>query len=91
MHVLIDGIPYRPVVAPPPRPRGRTLGAIVRHARQAHRWTLVDLAREAAVSPSFLSELENDKRAPSLRTAATLARVLGVKLDDLAAGLEGKP
>ncbi len=44
------------------------------------------LARVAGVSPSTVSDIEHERRAPSLRIAAKLAKALGLKvrLDKLA-------
>ncbi len=44
----------------------------------------VALARAAGISPAYLSEIETGKKDGTFRTMASVARVLGVSLDDLA-------
>lgn len=43
----------------------------------------VELAREAGISPGYLSELETGKKDGTFKTMALIAKTLGVKLDDL--------
>lgn len=43
----------------------------------------VELAREAGISPGYLSEIETSKKDGTFRTMALIAGTLGVKLDDL--------
>lgn len=43
----------------------------------------VELAREAGISPGYLSEIETAKKDGTFRTMALIANTLGVKLDDL--------
>lgn len=43
----------------------------------------VELAREAGVSPGYLSEIETGKKDGTFRTMAQIAKTLDVKLDDL--------
>ena len=43
----------------------------------------VELAREAGISPGYLSEIETGKKDGTFRTMALIAKTLGVKLDDL--------
>lgn len=63
-----------------------TLGQRLRRAREAHHQTQVQLAAAAGISQGYLSQLEQDEREPTLSIAARLAEVLGMSLDDLAAG-----
>ena len=87
--VLINGIRYAPV--PPARrgPESRLpLGAVLRQGRKALDWTLDAAARETGLSKTFLSELENGHREPSLRTAARLARAYGIDIAYLASSLD---
>ncbi len=44
----------------------------------------VTLARNAGISPAYLSEIETGKKEGTFRTMAMLARHLGISLDDLA-------
>lgn len=62
-----------------------TLGQRIRAVREARGETQVALAAAAGISQSYLSELEHDRREPTLSVAARLARALDVSLDDLAA------
>lgn len=43
----------------------------------------VELAREAGISPGYLSEIETAKKDGTFRTMALIAKTLGVRLDDL--------
>jgi len=43
----------------------------------------VELAREAGISPGYLSEIETSKKDGTFRTMALIAKTLGVRLDDL--------
>ncbi|NEM91830.1 helix-turn-helix domain-containing protein [Galbitalea soli] len=45
--------------------------------------TLRELARQAEVSPSFISQIENGKSQPSVSTLYTFSRLLGVSVDEL--------
>jgi transcriptional regulator with XRE-family HTH domain len=45
--------------------------------------SLREMAREADVSPSFLSQIENGKSQPSVATLFSFANILGVKIDEL--------
>ncbi len=47
--------------------------------------TLATLAREAAIAPSYVSEIENGKKRGSVRALAALAKVLRVNIEDLLA------
>lgn len=45
--------------------------------------TLRELARQADVSPSFVSQIENGKSQPSVSTLYAFARLLNVSIDEL--------
>ena len=60
-----------------------TLGARLRLVRLAAGMTLRELARQAEVSPSFVSQIENGRSQPSVATLYTFAQLLGVSVDDL--------
>jgi DNA-binding XRE family transcriptional regulator len=55
----------------------------VRVWREHRGLSLRALAEQAGVSPALLSEIENGKKEGSIKTLASLARTLGVDLDDL--------
>lgn len=50
-----------------------------------------DLAEQAGVSVSFLSEIENDRRTPGAEVLLKLADVLGASLDYLVRGEDSRP
>ncbi len=65
----------------------RTLGQRIRATREARGLSQVSLAAAASISQGYLSQLEQDEREPTLPIAARIARVLGLSLDELAAGV----
>ena len=54
-------------------------------------WTQERLAREAGLSKSFMSDLENSKTTVSGNNLLKIAQVLGASLDYLMKGDGGKP
>lgn len=68
----------RPVPTP-------TLGAVVRRRRLARDTSLRRLAADADVSPSFVSQVENDRTRPSIGTLHRIARALGTTAQALLA------
>ena len=65
---------------------GQTVGQRIRAAREALGASQDNVATAAGISPSYLSQLEQDERDPALSIAARLARALQISLDDLASG-----
>lgn len=65
--------------------RSETLGDRVRAARVAAGWSLRDLAKRLGKTPSYLSDIENDRRVPSEETLLGLSQLLGLDFDDLMA------
>jgi DNA-binding XRE family transcriptional regulator len=61
----------------------RTLGQVVRQAREAKGLTLRQLAKEIGVSASFLVDVEKDRRKPLRERLPKFAEVLGVTVEDL--------
>lgn len=59
------------------------LGARLKDVRLKAGMTLRELARQADVSPSFISQIENGKSQPSVATLYSFARLLGVTVDEL--------
>jgi transcriptional regulator with XRE-family HTH domain len=57
----------------------------LRTLRQARGWTLDDLAARAHVGASTISRIETGQRRLALDQLVTLARALGVSVDDLLA------
>lgn len=62
-----------------------TLGDRVRTARARKRLTLRDAAEQIGRSPSFLSDIEHNRRFPSEDVARDLAKLLELDPDDLMA------
>lgn len=61
----------------------RQLGQRIQEARRVKGWTQEDLAHHAGLDFSYLNQLENGKRNPSLATLHKIATALGVPLKDL--------
>lgn len=59
------------------------LGERLKDVRLKAGMTLRELARQADVSPSFISQIENGKSQPSVSTLYTFSRLLGVTVDEL--------
>jgi len=59
------------------------LGSRLKEMRLKAGLTLRELARQADVSPSFVSQIENGKSQPSVATLYTFSRLLGVTVDEL--------
>lgn len=64
-----------------------SLGGRIRDCREGRGWTQRELAVEAEISVTFLSELENDHRTPRAGVLLNLAEALGVSLDYLVRGV----
>lgn len=63
----------------------KTLGEMIRDARVALDMSLRDLAKKLEISPSYISDIENDRRVPSEEVMSPLALTLRLDLDDLMA------
>lgn len=62
-----------------------TLGEYVRQARKRSQRTLRELAQALGITPSYLSDIENDRRVPSQEVLEGLAKHLRLDLDELLA------
>lgn len=62
-----------------------TLGEVLRDARVSLDISLRELAKRLDLAPSYLSDIENDRRVPSEEVLQNLARELKLKFDDLMA------
>ena len=60
-----------------------SLGSRLKDSRLKTGLTLRELARQANVSPSFVSQIENDKSQPSVATLYTFSKLLNVSVDEL--------
>ncbi len=58
-----------------------SLGETIRTRREALKIGVRDLARRVEVSPSYLCDIECDRRAPALETLDALASALGCVSD----------
>ncbi|SRR6266542_5959761 len=63
----------------------QTLGDYVRQARIAKGHSLRDLAARLDLAPSYLSDIENDRRVPSEEVLKGLSRELALDFDQLMA------
>lgn len=59
------------------------LGSRLKSVRLKAGFTLRELARQADVSPSFVSQIENGKSQPSVATLYVFAQLLHVSIDEL--------
>jgi transcriptional regulator with XRE-family HTH domain len=66
------------------------LGALIRKHRLASGISQEVLAEKAHLHPTFISLIENNKRAIGLDTANQIARALNLKLSDLIEQAERK-
>lgn len=66
-------------------PRKKSLGDVLREARIAKDLGLRELARQLDKSPSYISDIENDRRVPSEEVLAQLAKILGLDFEKLMA------
>lgn len=77
----------RPAKPAEPQPQEQldiiSLGRRVRHLRKAAGMTLDDLGAAVGTAPSQLSLIENGKREPKLGMLQSLAKALGVSIDQL--------
>ena len=60
-----------------------SVGDIVNEARVRKRLGLRALARKLDIAPSYLSDIENDRRVPSEAVLRDMARVLELDFDQL--------
>lgn len=65
----------------------RTIGGLLRAAREARGQRLVDVAARARLSPQYLSEVERGLKEPSSEVLAAVTDALGLTLVDLAQGI----
>ncbi|WP_322858197.1 helix-turn-helix transcriptional regulator [Mycobacterium europaeum] len=65
--------------------RGESLGKQIRNARVDAELTLRGLARDLGLSPSYLNDIEFDRRVPSAEVLEQIAKRLALDLDTLLA------
>jgi transcriptional regulator with XRE-family HTH domain len=69
---------------PKSAPSIQALGAAIAELRQARRVAQDALARDADITPSYLSGIERGKRNPSWEVVGQIADALGSDMDELA-------
>jgi transcriptional regulator with XRE-family HTH domain len=74
----------RTVTAFKPQAPGGSLGERVRAMRAKRGWSLEALADTSGVSRSMLSQIERNEANPTVAVALSIAKALGVSLDELA-------
>jgi len=70
-------------VEPPESAIESTIGDNLRSARLEKGWSMRELAAEAEVSPSLISQIENGRTMPSVRTLYSLAEALSLPVTHL--------
>jgi transcriptional regulator with XRE-family HTH domain len=68
-----------------------SLGRRVADCRDRLGWTQKTLAERAGLSVTFVSEIENDRRAPGTEALLSLANALGASLDYIVKGVSDTP
>lgn len=61
----------------------RTTGKVLKEARLKCGLTQGELAEKAGIHPNTYAKIERDEQEPSFETAKKLAKVLGLKLEDI--------
>jgi len=67
------------------------MGQRLKSVRVRAGMTVRELARQAAVSPSLISQIENGKSQPSVATLYAFSRLLNVSVDELFSDADGLP
>lgn len=65
----------------------KTLGEIIRDKRIEKYLSLRDLAKLISIAPSYLSDIENDRRVPAEEIIRNIVQALDLDADDLMAGI----
>ena len=71
-------------------PEQRSLGSLIRAARHGGEMTLKQLAKEAELSISFLSQVERNQLTPSVSALKRIADVLRIPAGSLMFGVDGR-
>ncbi|QXE19977.1 helix-turn-helix domain-containing protein [Clostridium sp. 001] len=58
------------------------LSAKLRELRNTNNLTLKELSKKSGISVSFISDIENGRRNPSIETLKSLANALGISADE---------
>jgi transcriptional regulator with XRE-family HTH domain len=62
---------------------GLRFGGRLRHAREANRMSLAELAERSGMTKSFLSRVERDATSPSVASLVAICNALGLAMADL--------
>jgi transcriptional regulator with XRE-family HTH domain len=63
----------------------RTLGEVIHDARTNLKRSLRDVTKELDITPSYLSDIENNRRVPSEEVLSKLGTLLNLNYDDMMA------
>jgi transcriptional regulator with XRE-family HTH domain len=63
----------------------RTIGDVIHDGRAKLKLSLRDITRKLDITPSYLSDIENNRRVPSEEVLSKLAKHLDLDYDDLMA------
>jgi transcriptional regulator with XRE-family HTH domain len=63
----------------------RTIGDVIHDARAKKKVSLRDITKKLRITPSYLSDIENNRRVPSEEVLGRLAELLELDYDDLMA------
>jgi transcriptional regulator with XRE-family HTH domain len=85
------GEPVSELAADNARQLGVPMGQRLRTAREAAKMSLRELARRVDLSPSFISQVELGRAAPSVGTLYAMTTELGLSLDSLMGTEDPKP
>ena len=66
-------------------PTGKTLGEVIREARVSGGRSLREFARTLGITPSYQSDIENDRRIPSEEVLKKIAGLLSLDFKELMA------
>ncbi|PDY44525.1 helix-turn-helix domain-containing protein [Bacillus pseudomycoides] len=58
-----------------------TLGMIIKKSRQNKKLRQIEVSKSASISRNYLSDIENDRYIPSLKTFLRLASILELDLN----------
>ena len=59
------------------------IGDTLKRTRKIYGYTAAELSRLLEISPSYLSEIENNKKQPSLEILERYSKTYGIKLSSL--------
>lgn len=59
------------------------IGTVLKKLRMIYSYSAKDLAVELDISPSYLSEIENNKKSPSLDILENFSSIFDIKLSSL--------